>query len=83
VTLALAIGVGVGAAGAHPSPLNSLTIDVVLDQAGVVVIDAATNHETYQAAPSPGERATIAARVVEAKRTVRVPVGVPCERDPQ
>ena len=53
-------------AGAHPSPLNSLTLDFIVDRSGLVVIDGAANRATYDDAPSPPERAAIAGQVVGA-----------------
>jgi hypothetical protein len=54
------------AAVAHESTLDALTLDLLLDQSGLVVVDGATNHATYPEAPSPAERAVIAERVGEA-----------------
>ncbi|HEY3671012.1 MAG TPA: hypothetical protein VGN51_08760 [Acidimicrobiia bacterium] len=54
-------------AGAHPSPLDSLTLDFIVDQSGLVVIDGAANRATYDSdAPSPAERSGIVDQVVEA-----------------
>jgi hypothetical protein len=53
-------------AGAHPSPLDSLTLDFIVDQSGLVVIDGAANRDTYDQAPTPPERAAIAGQVVDA-----------------
>jgi hypothetical protein len=59
-------------AGAHPSALNSLTLDFIVDQSGLVVIDGAANRATYQDAPSPAERSAIAGQVLGA-------VGIPSD----
>jgi hypothetical protein len=53
-------------AGAHQSSHDALTLDLILDEGGLVVIDAASNHATYQEAPSSAERASVASQVVEA-----------------
>src|SRR4051812_10551558 len=53
-------------AGAHASALDALTVDLLLDQSGLVVVDAATNHASYEQSPSPAERAGIAQRVGDA-----------------
>jgi hypothetical protein len=54
-------------AGAHQSPLDSLTLDFILDPSGLVVIDGAANRATYDPdAPSPAERSTIVDQVVDA-----------------
>jgi hypothetical protein len=54
-------------AGAHPSPLDSLTLDFIVDQSGLVVIDGAANRATYDPdAPSAAERSVIVDQVVEA-----------------
>ncbi len=53
-------------AGADPSPLDSLTLDFIVDQSGLVVIDGAANRDTYDQAPTPPERAAIAGQVVDA-----------------
>jgi hypothetical protein len=44
----------------------TLTLDLFLDQGGLVLIDAAANHGTYADAPSAGERGEIALAVVDA-----------------
>ena len=51
---------------AHESTLEALTVDLLLDQSGLVVVDAATNHASYDQAPSPAERAVVAGRVGDA-----------------
>jgi hypothetical protein len=66
VVMATAGIVGSPPAGAHPSTLDALTVDLLLDESGLVVVDAATNHATYEEAPSPDERAAIARRVGDA-----------------
>jgi hypothetical protein len=52
-----------GPAGAHPSAPNALTLDLLLDQSGLVVVDAATNRESYDQRPTPAARAWVADRV--------------------
>src|SRR5260221_13525714 len=59
-------------AGAHPSALNSLTLDFIVDQSGLVVIDGAANRATYEDAPTPAERSVIVGQVVDA-------IGVPSD----
>ena len=54
------------AATAHFSTPDALTVDLLLDQSGLVVIDAASNHHTYDEAPIPRERAVVAAAVIDA-----------------
>ena len=82
--VAVAITVGLMAlpapAGAHPSPLNSLTLDFIVDQSGLVVIDGAANRDTYDDAPSPAERAVITEQVVDALRIPPDTVQVDSER---
>jgi hypothetical protein len=77
----VALGVVVATAGivgsprrasAHASALDALTLDLLLDQSGLVVVDAATNHASYDEAPPPPERAAIATQVLEA-------IGVPAD----
>jgi hypothetical protein len=46
--------------------LNALTVDLLLDQSGLVVVDAATNRASYSEAPSAEERAGVARRVGDA-----------------
>jgi hypothetical protein len=53
-------------AGAHPSRASTLTIDLVLDGSGLVLVDAAAQRATTRDAPSPDERAAIAAEVLAA-----------------
>jgi hypothetical protein len=66
LVLGLALVAVPGRAEAHPSALDALTVDLLLDQSGLVVVDAATNRASYEQAPTPAERAVIAGRVGEA-----------------
>ena len=50
---------------AHPSDLNTLTLDLILDRGGLVLIDAAANHATYEDAPSTEQREAIAGDVLD------------------
>ena len=43
-----------------------MTLDFIVDQSGLVVIDGAANRDTYDQAPTPPERAAIAGQVVDA-----------------
>ena len=42
------------------------TLDFIVDPTGLVVIDGAANHATYDDAPSPAERSAIVGQVVDA-----------------
>lgn len=68
----LCVGALAPRADAHPSAFDTLTLDLLLDRGGLVLIDAAANHATYQEAPSPEQRATLAFAVLDA-------LGVPRE----
>ena len=70
VAVAIAVGFMVlpAPAGAQSSPLNSLTLDFIVDQSGLVVIDALPTCATYDDVPSPAERAVITDQVVDALR---------------
>jgi hypothetical protein len=65
VVAAMGVVVSPRPAGAHASTLNALTVDLLLDQSGLVVIDGATN-ANYQDAPSPDERVGDAQRIGDA-----------------
>jgi hypothetical protein len=53
-------------ADGHPSDLNTLTLDLILDRGGVSLIDAAANHATYDDAPTAAQRSDIAIAVLDA-----------------
>jgi hypothetical protein len=55
-----------GTARAHPSDLGTLTLDLLLDRGGVVLVDAAANRTSYADGPDPAERGRIAADVLAA-----------------
>jgi hypothetical protein len=57
------VGVAPRAAHAHSSAPDALTLDLLLDQSGLVVVDAATNRASSAETPTPEERAQIARRV--------------------
>ena len=52
--------------GRTPSALDALTVDLLLDQPGLVVIDAAANGRTYDTAPHPTARRQLATAVLDA-----------------
>ena len=70
VVVALVVALGIVAlarpARAHPSALDALTVDLLLDQPGLVVIDAAANGRTYDTAPHPTARRQLATAVLDA-----------------
>ena len=70
VVVALVVALGIVAlarpARAHPSALDALTVDLLLDQPGLVVIDAAANGRTYDTAPHPTAQRQLATAVLDA-----------------
>jgi hypothetical protein len=76
---ALCVGAHAPRAHAHPSDLETLTIDLLLDRGGLVLIDAAANHASYQEAPSPEQRVTLAFAVLDALGVPRDSVEVDSE----
>lgn len=62
----LAVALAPAVAGAHPSDLDTLTLDLILDHNGLVLIDGAANHATYQEAPPEEQRASVAVAVLDA-----------------
>jgi hypothetical protein len=54
------------AAAAHPSDLGTLTLDLLLDRGGLVLVDGAANRASYEDRPSPGERRAIAREMLGA-----------------
>jgi hypothetical protein len=65
-----------GDARAHPSDLETLTLDLLLDRGGVVVVDAAANRASYDDRPSPATRRAIAQEVLDALGVARGTVEV-------
>jgi len=59
-------------AGAHPSDASTLTLDLLLTDRGLVIVDAAAQRATYADRPSEDERAAIASEVVDA---LQIPTG--------
>lgn len=55
-----------GPADAHYSALDALTVDLLLDQAGLVVVDAAANGHTYDTAPHSAAQRRLATAVLDA-----------------
>jgi hypothetical protein len=68
VMVAIVVGVPVlgTRADGHPSDLNTLTLDLILDRGGVSLIDAAANHATYDDVPTAAQRGDIATAVLDA-----------------
>ena len=70
VVLVLTVALGLvalpGPADAHPSALDAMTVDLLLDQSGLVVIDAAANGHTYDTAPHPAAQRRVATAVLDA-----------------
>ncbi len=73
---ALCAGALAPCAAAHPSDFDTLTVDLLLDRGGLVLVDAAANHATYQEAPSPEQRATLASAVLDALGVPRASVEI-------
>ncbi len=63
---ALAGGFLSTAAWAHPSDLGTLTLDLLVDRGGVVLVDAAAPRVTDQDRPSEAERRALAGDVLDA-----------------
>jgi hypothetical protein len=63
---ALAGGFLSAAAWAHPSGLGTLTLDLLVDRGGVVLVDAAAPRATDQDRPSEAERTALANDVLDA-----------------
>jgi hypothetical protein len=66
VLVLAALAASTSAAHAHPSAPNTLTVDLVLDDAGLVMIDVAANRTSVTDAPSPDERAVLADELLDA-----------------
>lgn len=70
IVMLLVVALGLAAlpepATAHPSALDALTVDLLLDQAGLVVVDAAANGHTYDTAPHSAAQRRLATAVLDA-----------------
>jgi hypothetical protein len=73
---ALAVALLPARAGAHPSDLGTLTLDLLVDRGGLVLIDAAAPRTTHDDRPSAAARRALAHEVLAALRVPRGTVEV-------
>jgi hypothetical protein len=66
VTALLVSGLAAPRAVAHPSALDALTLDLLLDRGGLVLVDGAANGDSYDLTPHPEARTAMAIAVLDA-----------------